>query len=249
MFCSRASQIIRLQGFDKGIFGGNFHTHNSLHLPPGEHSLVSRSAMHTCSTGLDVVCYSNGPDYARGMRYALRQAAAGRIVMSVDSTNLLNNRHLHGADDAWRFPMTNSNEGLSFEHVRTYGGGADLALVTYGNGVLTALQARKWLIDVGEYEDVAVIDSPLLSSVSHGLRQAVQGFHTVIFVDVCKQGQQPLASHVMELRSDRLLPSNWDSVAAARTYNPLGSTVTFTSIEDILQAVYRCKHTKNSPLP
>lgn len=27
--------IIRLQGFGTGIFGGNFHTHNLLHIPPG----------------------------------------------------------------------------------------------------------------------------------------------------------------------------------------------------------------------
>ena len=94
--------LIRLQGFDKGIFGGNFHTHNSLHLPPG----------------LDVVCYSNGQvtpllatsyiyfpsyiyircsristpshpsshppsqpllqDYVRGIRYCYRQIQTGR---------------------------------------------------------------------------------------------------------------------------------------------------------------------------
>ena len=34
-------------------------------------------------------CFS-GDDYVRGMRYALHQAAAGRVVMSVDSTALLN---------------------------------------------------------------------------------------------------------------------------------------------------------------
>ena len=27
--------IVRLQGFGKGVFGGNFHTHNTLYLPPG----------------------------------------------------------------------------------------------------------------------------------------------------------------------------------------------------------------------
>jgi hypothetical protein len=43
------------------VFGGNFHTHNALHIPPG----------------VDVVCFSNGADYARGMRYAVRQAKAG----------------------------------------------------------------------------------------------------------------------------------------------------------------------------
>ena len=75
--------IIRLQGFDKGVFGGNFHTHNSLYLPPG----------------LDVVSYSNGADYVKGLRYAVAQARAGRIVMTVDSTDLLNRRHLFDKDN------------------------------------------------------------------------------------------------------------------------------------------------------
>ena len=33
-----------VQGFDRGVFGGNFHTHNMLHIPPG----------------VDALCYSNG---------------------------------------------------------------------------------------------------------------------------------------------------------------------------------------------
>ena len=45
--------MIRLQGFDKGIFGGNYHTHNSVSIPPG----------------IDVVCYSNGADYVQGLRW------------------------------------------------------------------------------------------------------------------------------------------------------------------------------------
>ena len=82
--------VLRLQGFDKGafvggdgrarvadeaealslpagVFGGNYHTHNALSLPPG----------------LDVVCHSNGADWARGWRFALRAAAAGRVVTGV----------------------------------------------------------------------------------------------------------------------------------------------------------------------
>ena len=86
--------VVRLQGFDRGIFGGNFHTHNMLHIPPG----------------VDVVCYSNGPDYARGFRYAIEQARAGRVVMSVDSTNLLNLRHVLDRDNAWQFPYTKDDE-------------------------------------------------------------------------------------------------------------------------------------------
>ena len=47
--------VIRLQGFDKGVFGGNFHTHNVIPTP----------------CGIDVVCYSNGSDYVRGFRKVL----------------------------------------------------------------------------------------------------------------------------------------------------------------------------------
>ena len=55
--------VIRMQGFDRGLFGGNFHTHNWLPLLPG----------------VDVVATSTGRDYARAMRHAVRQARAGRV--------------------------------------------------------------------------------------------------------------------------------------------------------------------------
>lgn len=124
--------LLRLQGFGDGVFGGNFHTHNSLHIPPG----------------LDVVCYSNGRDYARGFRYAMRQAAAGRVVMSVDSTNLLYMRHLHGSDEARMQQLSGADEELDWDTVRVHGevktgrGANRVAIVTYGNGVVTSLQVR-----------------------------------------------------------------------------------------------------------
>jgi 2-oxoisovalerate dehydrogenase E1 component len=146
--------IIRLQGFDRGVFGGNFHTHNMLHLPPG----------------IDVVCYSNGPDYARGMRYAALQASKGRVIMSVDSTNLLNLRNVNGNDDKWRMPFTESNEVFTFDQIRVHPPvsespkSAKVAIVTYGNGVVTSLQARSELESAG-LDNVTVIDCPLLSAV------------------------------------------------------------------------------------
>merc|ERR1740139_1642197 len=122
--------VIRLQGFDKGIFGGNFHTHNSLHLPPG----------------LDVVAYSNGADYARGMRNAVAQAAAGRVVMLVDSTDLLNRRHLFDKDNQCMTPFpSDPQDVMSFDDVQLHGEGTRLAIVSYGNGVPTALRARRIL--------------------------------------------------------------------------------------------------------
>lgn len=79
--------IFRLQGFDRGVFGGNFHTHNRLVECCGSHQRMPSQAkpitlplcfaMMVCSLylppGLDVVAFSNGADYARGFRHAVAQ--------------------------------------------------------------------------------------------------------------------------------------------------------------------------------
>lgn len=215
--------IIRLQGFDKGVFGGNFHTHNMLHIPPG----------------LDVVCYSNGLDYARGWRYAMRQARAGRVVMSVDSTHLLNLRHVQDGDDAWRRPYPSPDEFMSFDQVTRYGDGKQLAIVCYGNAVVTALRARRTLLEQHSISGVAVIDSPYLTKPSAGLLEALQGVHAVVFADVCKAGQHPLAGFVTALQAAGRLPPRWQCVAAQPTYNPLGTTLTFTGEADIVDGCLR----------
>ena len=93
--------VIRMQGFDRGLFGGNFHTHNWLPLLPG----------------VDVVATSTGRDYARAMRHAVRQARAGRVVMMVDATYLLNLRHLHGRDEAWLTSYPGEGDELAFDAV------------------------------------------------------------------------------------------------------------------------------------
>jgi len=215
--------VVLLQGFDSGVFGGNFHTHNTLHTMPG----------------VDMVCFSNGHDYVRGWRHAMRQAAAGRVVMVVASTALLNRRHLGPGDDAWQFPYPSSGE-MGFEDVVKYGsaGTQRLGIVSYGNGMPTALQARDILVsDHGfAYDDVTVIDSPYLNHASTGLQEAVGNLDAVVFADVCKQGQNPLASIIAELQTANSLPVRWRCVAATPTYNPLGTTLTFTSDLDIVRA-------------
>eukprot|EP00927_Polykrikos_kofoidii_P043840 TRINITY_DN3793_c0_g1_i8.p1 TRINITY_DN3793_c0_g1~~TRINITY_DN3793_c0_g1_i8.p1 ORF type:complete len:1006 (+),score=181.74 TRINITY_DN3793_c0_g1_i8:39-3020(+) len=214
--------VIRLQGFDKGVFGGNFHTHNSLYLPPG----------------LDVVAFSNGADYARGLRHAVAQAAAGRIVMLVDSTDLLNRRHVFPEDrdgGCMRPFPTKPDDVLSFDEVISYGEGSDLAIVTYGNGVPTALRAQRRLREAHDLKGVVVVDAPYLSQVPTGLAELLPHFGAALFADVCKLGQHPHAGFVVELQDRGLLPTKWRSIGAARTYNPLGSTVTFLSDDDIVE--------------
>lgn len=210
--------VVRLQGFGRGVFGGNFHTHNMLHIPPG----------------VDVVCYSNGAHYAQGMRYAVQQARGGRMVMSVDATELLNLRQL-GADMSWEFAYTDPKSHITFDDVFLYkGGDKRLLVVTYGNGVIGALQAQMELRLKGV--EISVLDCPLLSAVPKGLRAAVKDYERVLFADVCKEGASPLASHLTQLLNESAFSEarNVRCISAPRTYNPLGNILTFLNKEDIL---------------
>jgi 2-oxoisovalerate dehydrogenase E1 component len=223
--------VVRMQGFDRGLFGGNFHTHNMIsHIPPG----------------VDAVCYSNGRDYVRGFRNAIKQARAGRVVMFIDCTNLLNLRHLHDRDRGWEtfYPPDEEGEIMGFDDVRTYSGLGDssvkgrYAIVTYGNGVVTALQARKAMVDRIEMDptELDVIDCPYLSDMPLGLKEVIGQYKGVLFADICKEGpgSNILSSMITSLQREDSLPSNWEFIAAPRTYNPLGNTITFLSQEDII---------------
>jgi TPP-dependent pyruvate/acetoin dehydrogenase alpha subunit/pyruvate/2-oxoglutarate/acetoin dehydrogenase E1 component len=237
----RSGMIVRLQGFDRGVFGGNFHTHNMLsHMPPG----------------VDVVCFSNGTDYVKGMRHALLQAKAGRVVMIVDCTYLLNLRHVHDRDRAWEFPYpstTTINDEevlLGFDEIRLYDSSAStddssdakIAIVSYGNGVVASLQARKDLVEHGvlsKEADLDVIDCPFLSGVPSGLENALKDYDHVVFADICKEGpgSNVFSSMIVSLQQRGTLPPHWAFVGAPRTYNPLGSTVTFLNRDTIENAV------------
>jgi len=251
--------LVRLQGFDKGVFGGNFHTHNALQVPPG----------------LDMVCYSNGRDYVRGIRFAMKQARAGRIVMSVDSTDLLNKRHLNESkkDEMWLngYPVlgdagtsrdADSSSELSFDEVIVYRQKSattstntnKLIIVTYGNGLPIALQATMNDSVAAKFTQVIVVDCPYLSSVPAQLRNVIikekndsssnsssssNGTTHVLFADVCKQGAgMPLLGHASALHNEGTLTgTTWRCIGASPTYNPLSRTLTFTSAEDIVGAI------------
>ena len=282
--------VIRIQGFGEGIFGGNFHTHNAIAL---------------CPPGIDLVCFSNGTDWVRGLRHAVWQAKHGRIVVVVDCTKLLAAKDMHESekDRAWMFPYPppeslgdcdDVGDGprpttpmMSFDEVIRYGCGRDgkpfsreaigsqfpvgarnqsssskqrIAIVTYGNGVVTALQARRGLVEqrlLETEDDLDVIDCPYLSAVPKGLERLLAAsrnddvggvspghsldhrYEHVLFADICKEGpgSNVFSSTIASLRQRGLLPESWAFVGAPRTYNPLGSTVTFLSRDRIETAV------------
>jgi len=209
--------------------------------------------------GLDVVCFSNGRDYVRGMRHAVYQARAGRVIMSVDSTNLLNQRHLDVGqrDSLWmrEFPSEASgmlpfdsvifyDEGDDSDGVEIASSGAldtteiDMLLVSYGNGIPTSILARRQLKDMDAFKDkrVAVVDCPLLSATPQALEHLLEKSNAVVFADVCKEGQHPFAGFISRAQSSGVLPTKWRCAAAQPTFNPLGRTLTFLSEGDVIEA-------------
>ena len=220
--------ILRIQGFDKGVFGGNFHTHNMLaHIPPG----------------VDMLCYSNGQDYARGFRNAIIQAQNGRVVVFVDCTNLLNLRHLYDKDRGWESTYPDKTEIVSFHDVRRFGNTGKVLIITFGNGVVTSLRARKVLVEreiIGHEGELDILDCPYISAIPDGLRNVMSSeqYEGVIFADICKEGpgSNVLESMIVGLKKEGLLPSQWEFVAAPRAYNPLGNTVTFLNEDDIISS-------------
>merc|ERR1711865_603866 len=100
------------------------------------------------------------------------------------------------------------------------------------HGVPLALQAAKVLSEEGQLQ-VDVIDSPYLSSPSSGLQNAVQQYDHVVFADICKTQNSPLANMAAQLHTQKKLPQ-WAVVAAPIAYNPLGNLVTFLSVGDVV---------------
>lgn len=243
-WCTNGKQpngmIIRLQGFGRGVFGGNFHTHNMIYLPPG----------------LDVVCFSNGHDWSKGFRYLLKQAQSGRVVMLIDPTDLLNRRHIDAqkGDNKWLTPISNEEEDgyLSFDDIIIYDKHGNrmksiekeknketLLIVSWGNGVPLSLETTLKMDD--KDIDIYVIDTPCLSRVPNALKTLLKSLNEdktkIVFADDAKIGQNPYANYVQQLQAEKILPKNWIIVGAQPTYNPLGRTLTFLSVNDISKAI------------
>ena len=190
--------------------------------------------------------------------------------MVVDCTNLLNLRHIHERDRSWEMPYPeNDTDIMTFDEIRRYTATdgtiesssprppssssmanttttntTNTALITYGNGVVTCLKARRGLLDLGvisKEEDLDVIDVPYLSGISSGLEDALLEYDNVVFADICKEGpgSNVFSSMIVTLEERGTLPMNWSFVGAPRTYNPLGSTVTFLNQDRIENAVIR----------
>ena len=89
---------------------------------------------------------------------------------------------------------------------------------------------------------VDLIDCPLISEVPYGLKKQLScRYDNAIFADVCKEGPSPLSSMVVKQQMEKLLPASWSCIQAPKSYNPLGSTITFLGRDDIVYALNMLK--------
>ena len=154
-----------------------------------------------------------------------------------------NLRHLFDKDRGWETAYPAEDEVMSFHDVRRFGDSGKYLIVTYGNGVVTAIRARRALVEqkvIDHESEIDIIDSPYISGIPDGLRNILADgrYEGVLFCDICKEGpgSNTLSSTIIGLKKDDILPTNWCFVAAPRTYNPLGNMVTFLNEEDIINS-------------
>ncbi|MCZ8381949.1 thiamine pyrophosphate-dependent enzyme [Mycobacterium sp. CPCC 205372] len=133
----RNPMIVRIAGYgyQKG-FGGHFHNDNSI-------------AAIRDIPGV-VIASPSRPDDAAAMLHACAAAAdaAGTVCVYLEPIALYHTRDLHqDGDEQWlaRYP----DEAAPIGRARTHGDGADLTILTFGNGVRMSLRVARRLERAG----------------------------------------------------------------------------------------------------
>jgi len=209
--------VLRIAGlpYQKG-FGGHFHNDNSL-------------AVFRDIPGIVLAVPSNGRDAVLMLREAVRLAhEESRVVIFVEPIALYMTRDLHGeGDGGWTsvYEVPGASE-IRLGEVGVHGEGADLALVTYGNGVYLSLQAQKLLAEQGVA--ARVIDLRWIAPLAESALLAATGpCAKVLVVDECRiTGSQSEA--LMALFAEQVPGKPVQRIAATDSFIPLGRTATYT---------------------
>lgn len=183
-------------GYQKG-FGGHFHNDNSL-------------AVLRDIPGLIIACPSDGADAVKMLRECLRLAREEqRVVVFIEPIALYPMRDLHSAKDGgWMQTYPLVDDSIALGEVGVHGNGADLAIVTYGNGRYLSTQAQAELEAKGV--STRIIDLRWLAPLPlEAILDATKGCDHVLIVDECRStGSQSEA--LMTLFAER------STVATAR---------------------------------
>ena len=181
-------------GYQKG-FGGHFHNDNSL-------------AVLRDIPGVILAVPSDGAEAAMMLRECVRLAREeGRVVVFLEPIALYPMRDLHGEKDgAWMRHYPDPSRRIPFGEVGVTGEGADLAIVTFGNGVYLSHQALPALVAAGI--GARIVDMRWISPLPKaGITAAVQGCAHVLVVDETRHSggvAEAVMAHLAEVSSARI---------------------------------------------
>lgn len=215
--------VVRIAGlaYQRG-FGGHFHNDNSL------------GALRDIP-GLAIACPSRGDDAAQMMRAAFAMARVhGRVVAFLEPIALYHTRDLYEeGDEGWLSDYPPPGTALLPGEVGVYDGDAtDLAIVTYGNGVLLALRAARRLAEQGAR--ARVIDLRWIAPLAiDAVLEHANACGRVLVVDECRATGGGIAGDLIAGLVERGANARFASVRAADSYIPLGpSTAAVLVTED-----------------
>ena len=202
--------IVRIAGYgyQKG-FGGHFHNDNSVAALLDIPGLVVASPAH--------------PDDAGAMLRACARAGgeAGTLSLFVEPIALYHTRDLNfDGDGAW---LSRADQAIdpTIGTARTHGGGTDLTLVTFGNGVRMSLRVARRL---HERHGVAarVVDLRWLAPlpVADLIREATATGHVLVVDETRRSGG--VAEHVIATMIDNGYTGKLARVAGEDSFIPLG---------------------------
>ena len=176
-------------GYQKG-FGGHFHNDNSV-------------AVLRDIPGLILACPSNGADAVCMLRECVRLAREDqRLVVFLEPIALYPMRDLHeDKDGKWMQIYPNPKKTFPAGKVLVHGDGADLAIVTFANGVYLSHQALPRLAEAGI--KARIIDMAWLSPLpADALVEAVAGCARILIVDETRHSGG-IAESLMALFAER----------------------------------------------
>nr|WP_197373753.1 thiamine pyrophosphate-dependent enzyme [Mycolicibacterium baixiangningiae] len=219
----RNPMVVRVAGYgyQKG-FGGHFHNDNSI------------AAMRDIP-GV-VIASPARPDDAAAMMQACVAAAktAGAVCLFLEPIALYHTKDLHtDGDEQWLAPLSGATAPIG--RARTYGDGADLTILTFGNGLWMSLRTADRL--AGMHIATRVVDLRWLAPlpVEDMLREA-RATGRVLIVDETREtggvGEGVLAALLAHGYTGRV-----DRVAGRDSFIPLGDAALQVLLsEDTIEA-------------
>ncbi|WP_283136549.1 thiamine pyrophosphate-dependent enzyme [Rhizohabitans arisaemae] len=229
--------VVRIAGlaYQKG-FGGHFHNDNSVAVLRDIPGLALAVASHPASA----------PALLRQCLALAEQE--GRVCVFLEPIALYHRRDLHDeGDGGWLAPYAAPPDWAAGQaplgRVRTVRDGADLAMVTFGNGVPMSLRAARVLARDGI--EVRVVDLQWLSPLPvESLLAAVSGVSRVLVVDETRAGGG-VSEAVVAALVDGGFPGALSRVNSLDSFVPLGPATAQVLLgeEDVLSAARKAART------